>query len=335
MELHTMVDDFFVTASLALLLTFLVAKLVEAMNGIHTAPKHHVHSEPVPLRKRFKVQRAQSKSKVGFISPVQAATCVGTQHNIEEAKVEPIPTVKPAQSKSLVEVATCVRPESKIEEEATVESNSNFVVESPVKSDLDTAVEEEIAEANEGTAQQIEVPVIENIIKENDHHDDDDDDDDDDWEGIERSELEKEFMAATEFASEDNRLESVGSNVRMELYGLHKVATEGPCRDPYPMSLKLFARAKNVWQKLGNMSPEIAMEQYISLLSDKFPGWMKDTSDGMSKHDESTRPEVSDSASDSSTTLSHQEMIITKRELEQESDSKDCSSLTESDLEND
>ncbi|KAG4944545.1 hypothetical protein JHK85_049191 [Glycine max] len=55
---------------------------------------------------------------------------------------------------------------------------------------------------------------------------------------------------------------------------------------------------------------------------------------GMSEH-ETTRPEVSGSdASDLSTTLSHQQMIITERELEQESDSKDRSPLTETDLQN-
>lgn len=34
--------------------------------------------------------------------------------------------------------------------------------------------------------------------------------------------------------------------------------------------------ARNAWQKLGNMSPEVAMEQYIDLLSDRVPGWTED-----------------------------------------------------------
>lgn len=34
--------------------------------------------------------------------------------------------------------------------------------------------------------------------------------------------------------------------------------------------------ARNAWQKLGNMSPEEAMEQYLAILSDKVPGWMED-----------------------------------------------------------
>ncbi|TKY57878.1 Acyl-CoA-binding domain-containing protein 3 [Spatholobus suberectus] len=130
MELHAVVDDLFVTASLALLLTFLVLKLVEAMNDTHATPKRHVRREPVPHGERLTVQPAQSKSTLGSINPVQAVTCVGTEHQIpmEEAKVEPacpVPggkrlTVQPAQNKSEVQAATCVQAEHKIEE-ATVE----------------------------------------------------------------------------------------------------------------------------------------------------------------------------------------------------------------------
>ncbi|XP_019431850.1 PREDICTED: acyl-CoA-binding domain-containing protein 3-like isoform X3 [Lupinus angustifolius] len=154
----------------------------------------------------------------------------------------------------------------------------------------------------------------------------------DDWEGIERTELEKEFMAATEFVVGNNGSKSVGNDVEMELYGLHKVATEGPCRQPQPMPLMLSARAKwNAWQKLGNMSPEVAMEQYISLVSDKVPGWIKYASAGIRKH-ELVGSEISESvAAHLSTSLSHQQMILTDRELEQEKESSahDRSPLTE------
>lgn len=34
--------------------------------------------------------------------------------------------------------------------------------------------------------------------------------------------------------------------------------------------------ARNAWQKLGNMNPEEAMEQYVALLSDRVPGWKKE-----------------------------------------------------------
>ncbi|KAK6115961.1 hypothetical protein DH2020_008230 [Rehmannia glutinosa] len=112
-------------------------------------------------------------------------------------------------------------------------------------------------------------------------------DDDDDWEGIERSELEKVFAEAVNYLEyggkgkdkEDDQLAKLSSDVQMELYGLHKVAVEGPCHEPQPMALKVSARAKwNAWQRLGSMSEEAAMEQYIKVLSDSIPNWMHDYS---------------------------------------------------------
>ncbi|XP_076955099.1 acyl-CoA-binding domain-containing protein 3-like [Bidens hawaiensis] len=102
--------------------------------------------------------------------------------------------------------------------------------------------------------------------------------DDDDWEGVERSDLEKVFAMAAEYAKSDNNnnnnLGSLDSDVQMQLYALHKVATEGPCREGQPMALKVSARAKwNAWQKLGNMNPDVAMELYIALLTELVPGW--------------------------------------------------------------
>ncbi|XP_010271995.1 PREDICTED: acyl-CoA-binding domain-containing protein 3-like [Nelumbo nucifera] len=111
--------------------------------------------------------------------------------------------------------------------------------------------------------------------------------DEDDWEGIERTEVEKLFGAAVAFLSSGNNndhLSKVDSDIQMQLYGLHKVATEGPCHEPQPMALKVSARAKwNAWQQLGNMTPEVAMEQYITLLSDMVPGWMEESAGGGSK----------------------------------------------------
>ncbi|XP_043809321.1 acyl-CoA-binding domain-containing protein 3 isoform X3 [Manihot esculenta] len=73
------------------------------------------------------------------------------------------------------------------------------------------------------------------------------DSDEDDWEGIERSELEQVFAKAVKFVEhrdKDGGLTSAGNDVQMELYGLHKIATEGPCREQPPMALKVTARAK-------------------------------------------------------------------------------------------
>ncbi|CAN1135704.1 Acyl-CoA-binding domain-containing protein 3 [Linum perenne] len=130
----------------------------------------------------------------------------------------------------------------------------------------------------------------------------------DDWQGIERSDLENEFAKAAKFVESgcgEEKLASVGSDVVMDLYGLHKLVTEGPCHEQPPMPLKLSARAKwNAWQKLGNMDPEVAMKQYVNLVSDSVPHWMEEQSMG----DETVRPslEAADAAAkDISTPSSH------------------------------
>ncbi|XP_055833717.1 acyl-CoA-binding domain-containing protein 3 isoform X2 [Solanum dulcamara] len=109
-------------------------------------------------------------------------------------------------------------------------------------------------------------------------------DSDDDWEGIERSELEEEFVKAVNFVDGGNGknsgMENLGSELMMQLYGLQKIAMEGPCHEPQPMALKVYARAKwNAWQKMGSMSQEVAMEQYIKLLSDHVPNWTHHSKD--------------------------------------------------------
>lgn len=30
---------------------------------------------------------------------------------------------------------------------------------------------------------------------------------------------------------------------------------------------------RDAWQKLGNMDPDVAMEKYVAILSEKVPGW--------------------------------------------------------------
>lgn len=66
----------------------------------------------------------------------------------------------------------------------------------------------------------------------------------DDWEGVERSELERVFAAAANFVGSGNKGDGWSTDAQMELYGLHKIAVEGPCHEPQPMPLKLSARAK-------------------------------------------------------------------------------------------
>lgn len=75
----------------------------------------------------------------------------------------------------------------------------------------------------------------------------DDSEDDDDWEGVESTELDEAFSAATLFvttAASDRLSQKVPSDVQQQLYGLYKIATEGPCTAPQPSALKMTARAK-------------------------------------------------------------------------------------------
>ncbi|KAK1439030.1 hypothetical protein QVD17_04845 [Tagetes erecta] len=101
---------------------------------------------------------------------------------------------------------------------------------------------------------------------------------DDDWQGIETTELEKCFGSAVAFMdskSSADRVNLIDNEVKIQLYGLHRVAIEGSCFEPQPMALKLSARANwNSWKRLENLGREDAMEQYIALLSQHVPDWM-------------------------------------------------------------
>lgn len=70
--------------------------------------------------------------------------------------------------------------------------------------------------------------------------------DEDDWEGVESTELDEVFSAATAFvaATASDRSSRVSSDVQLQLYGLYKIATEGPCTVPQPSAFKITARAK-------------------------------------------------------------------------------------------
>ncbi|KAI3457982.1 hypothetical protein Pfo_014645 [Paulownia fortunei] len=102
-------------------------------------------------------------------------------------------------------------------------------------------------------------------------------DSDDDWEGVESTELDEIFSAATAFVAAtaaDRAALKVSNEVQLQLYGLYKIATEGPCSAPQPSALKMTARAKwQAWQKLGAMPPEEAMEKYIDIVTELYPSW--------------------------------------------------------------
>ncbi|XP_057503299.1 acyl-CoA-binding domain-containing protein 3-like isoform X2 [Actinidia eriantha] len=97
---------------------------------------------------------------------------------------------------------------------------------------------------------------------------------DDDWEGIERSELEEVFAAAVNYVAsggkDDDRLSNMGNDVQMQLYGLHKVAMEGPCYEPQPMALMISSRAK--WKlERCSVAPNFSSVVLVVLTSSSSP----------------------------------------------------------------
>ncbi|XP_073012308.1 acyl-CoA-binding domain-containing protein 1-like [Typha latifolia] len=120
--------------------------------------------------------------------------------------------------------------------------------------------------------------------------------DESEWEGIESTDLDEEFSAATTFVAAtaaDRASAKVSNEVQLELYGLYKIATEGPCTAPQPSALKITARAKwNAWQRLGVMPPEEAMQKYIMIVNQLYPSWA---------YGSSTKREDEDAAASSST----------------------------------
>ncbi|KAL6972127.1 Acyl-CoA-binding domain-containing protein 1 [Sarracenia purpurea var. burkii] len=114
-------------------------------------------------------------------------------------------------------------------------------------------------------------------------------DSDDDWEGVESTELDEAFSAATAFvaaAASDRLSQKVSNDVQLQLYGLYKIATEGPCSVPQPSALKMTARAKwQAWKKLGAMPPEEAMQMYIAIVTEIYPSWASGATSGRDSSD--------------------------------------------------
>jgi Acyl CoA binding protein len=75
-----------------------------------------------------------------------------------------------------------------------------------------------------------------------------------DWEGIEMTDTEKQFTVAagyTTSASGTDALAKLSNEVQLQLYGLHKVATEGPCYESHPLAVRTSTRAK--WYVYANI----------------------------------------------------------------------------------
>ncbi|PWA35723.1 acyl-CoA binding protein 1 [Artemisia annua] len=107
-------------------------------------------------------------------------------------------------------------------------------------------------------------------------------DDDDDWEGVESTELDEKFSEATRFVAA--RGGEVKGEVKMVMYGLYKIATEGACCVAQPSAIKISSRAKwNAWHKLGAMPPEEAMQKYIDIVTKLYPTWADDSTSNPQK----------------------------------------------------
>eukprot|EP00891_Asterochloris_glomerata_P001118 jgi/Astpho2/1118/gw1.00020.27.1_t len=67
---------------------------------------------------------------------------------------------------------------------------------------------------------------------------------------------------------------SLTDGLKLELYGLYKQAMCGPCCSGKPAFWDRKGRAKwSAWDKLGNLSPEAAREQYVATVRRAVPEW--------------------------------------------------------------
>jgi hypothetical protein len=140
-------------------------------------------------------------------------------------------------------VGVKLSPISLDEVDTKVESDFNVVDDFP-KEETVVKSDDSIERRNNKVAKEIIEEKSTEMLVSGEKKVDDDDEDDWEWEGVERSEVEKMFMEATEFVAEKGYIGNCDDDLEMELYGLHKVAMEGPCRESQPMALKLSARAK-------------------------------------------------------------------------------------------
>ncbi|XP_014206005.1 acyl-CoA-binding domain-containing protein 6-like [Copidosoma floridanum] len=94
----------------------------------------------------------------------------------------------------------------------------------------------------------------------------------------ELSDLEETFNKAASYVQ---LLVSKLSNTQLlGFYGLYKQATCGPCDTPAPSWYQLTAKSKwEAWKSLGDMKREVAMSNYIGLVSELDPDWEKDARD--------------------------------------------------------
>ncbi|KAK8601128.1 hypothetical protein V6N13_059141 [Hibiscus sabdariffa] len=304
--------ELFLTAFVALVFSFLIAKIVSlatggSVSGVDGKPlvdaDDAIIMEELEFAEKFQVQGIESEKIVDFVEESgdnKVDVFEPEQAGVDDRGFEREKKAECVEESSETVVDEFEAGEGEVVEGFESEKDVEFMQETTKKGDDleaeragvvelkldDIVVEKKIEEVGEKieteneTKVQSEKSQMKGLGEEEKEVKLENDDEDDDWEGIEKSELEKVFGAAAKFIEHKGDL-GMENDVQMELYGLHKIATEGPCREPQPLAFMISSRSKwNAWQRLGNMNPEAAMEQYVTLLSDKVPGWMEANFDG-------------------------------------------------------
>lgn len=90
------------------------------------------------------------------------------------------------------------------------------------------------------------------------------------------SSLQLQFEAAAAHVASIAGSGRMNSNSLLQLYGLYKQATEGPCTAFRPSFFDRKARSKwAAWKQLEEMPAEQAQQEYVELVGSLSPGWQE------------------------------------------------------------
>lgn len=93
------------------------------------------------------------------------------------------------------------------------------------------------------------------------------------------ADLYKKAQAAIADTSQPPR--DVSNETKLKMYAYFKQVESGPCTAPRPGMFELVNRAKHdAWAKLGSLSKEEAMTQYVSLVTELFDGNLPEVKSG-------------------------------------------------------
>lgn len=216
--------ELLLTFFVALLFSFLFAKLVSfgsAGDDAVSRCEEGVNMSPLQFSGRLEVGISETENRVEFVEE--------SMEQVDQIDEELI-SLEETSASVARDIDDCVVSEDGVEAvEPNVEGEGEIEKESIPVAELSCRNEKEIVEENvteecKETEEEVGLEI-------------------EDWEGIERSEEEKIFDEAAKVVGSGD-INNLLSDVLMNLYGLHKVATEGPCRQSQPMPLMLSARAK-------------------------------------------------------------------------------------------